>query len=237
MSYCLSIHTDEGLVLCASTWAGDSKDSQMHRFVWPDNRFIIILSSGYQITIEAVLDKLRKDLNQQKVTNLLNTSNLDETADYIANISTQVQKNLKKQGPRSLNYEATFIVAGQISDQNMGTLLIYAQGNYIHEPTTSPFLQLGERKYGKPILDRVAKRHTDLATATRCALVSVDSTLRSQKSHNFKTELLVYKNNTLEISAYLILDENNAFFKNISEAWDNGIVSALDHLPKFDWEI
>lgn len=237
MSYCLSIHTNEGLVLCASSWANNSKNSRMHRFVWPDNRFIIILSSGYQTTIDKVLNKLRKDLNQQKVTNLLNTNNLDETADYIATISTQVQKNLKKQGPRSLNCEATFIVAGQIRNQNMGTLLIYAQGNYIHEPTTSPFLQLGERKYGKPILDRVAKRHTELATVARCALVSVDSTLRSKKTTNFQTELLVYKNNSLEISTYLTLDENNTFFKNVSEAWDNGIVSALNHLPKFDWEI
>lgn len=237
MSYCLSIHTDEGLVLCASSWANNSINSQMHRFVWPDNRFIVILSTGHQITIEAVMNKLRKDLNQQKVTNLLNTNSLDETADYIATISTQVQKNLNKQGPQPLNCEANFIVAGQLRNQNMGTLLIYAQGNYIHEPTTSPFLQLGERKYGKPILDRVAKRHSQLTTAAHCALVSVDSTLRSKKSTSFKTELLVYKNNTLEISGYLTLDENNTFFKNVSEAWDDGIVSALNHLPKFDWEI
>lgn len=237
MSYCLSIHTDEGLVLCASSWANNSINSHMHRFVWPDNRFIVILSTGYQITIEAVLNKLRKDLNQQKVTNLLNTNSLDETADYIATISTQVQKSLKKQGPRSLNCEANFIVAGQLRNQNMGTLLIYAQGNYIHEPNTSPFLQLGERKYGKPILDRVAKRHTELETAAHCALVSVDSTLRSKKSTSFQTELLVYKNNTLEISGNLTLDENNTFFKNVSEAWDVGVVSALNHLPKFDWEI
>jgi putative proteasome-type protease len=239
MSYCLSIQTIDGLILCASAYTNNNKyssTSHMHRFVWPDNRFITILSSGYQNTIDAVLIKIHKDLNQKTAINLLNTSSLDETADYIAAISTQVQTELAQKNHQSVNYGANFIVAGQIHNQNMGTLLIYAQGNYIHEPSTSPFLQIGETKYGKPILDRMAKRHTDLAIAARCALVSVDSTIRSKTSTHFQTELLIYKNNCFEMGAYLLLDEQNAFFKSLSQAWDYGVVTALNRLPKFAWE-
>jgi putative proteasome-type protease len=239
MSYCLSIHTDDGLILCTSSCASSSHitSSHMHRFIWPDNRFITILSSGHQHTVEAVLSAIRKDLNQQAGTNLLNTCSLDETADYVATISSQAQNNLIQKKYKPIDCEATFIVAGQIFNQKMETLLIYTQGNYIHEPNTSPFLQIGERKYGKPILDRMAKRHTDLATAARCALVSVDSTIRGNPDACLPVELLIYKNNSLKMSHYLKLDENNPFFENISTVWSNGITTAIDHLPKFDWEI
>lgn len=237
MSYCLSIQTDEGLVLCTASWGSNSSNTQMHRFVWPGNRFICILYSGNQITIDAVLNKLRKDLNQHTVTNLLNINSLDETADYIAVISKQAQNKLMQQGAQTVNYEACFIVAGQIHNQRMATMLIYAQGHYIHEPIASPFLQIGETKYGKPILDRLTKRNTTLATAAKCALVSVDSTLRSNTQANFQTELLVYKRNSLEICTYLTLDKHHAFFKDISATWDCGIINALNHLPKFDWEV
>lgn len=237
MSYCLSIQTDEGLVLCTASWGNNSKNTQMHRFVWSGNRFICILSSGNQITIDAVLNQLRKDLNQHTATNLLNTNSLDETADYIAVISKQTQTQLMQQDAQTANYEACFIVAGQIRNQHMGTLLIYTQGHYINEPIASSFLQIGETKYGKPILDRLAKRNATLATAARCALVSVDSTLRSNTQASFQTELLVYKNNSLETCTYLTFDKHHAFFKAISETWDSGINNALNHLPKFDWEV
>ncbi len=241
MSYCLSIHTDEGLVLCASTVFAQNANSvqlstNMQRFIWPGNRLITILSSGNQKTIDAVLNKIRQDLNKQSSLTLLSANNLDEVADYIAAISVQQQKDLVQRLGKGEAYDANFIVAGQIINKEMATLLIYAQGNFIHEPHSSPFLQIGEIKYGKPILDRIIKRDTNLNTAAHAALVSVDSTIRSNPSNNIQTELMIYKRNSFEMSAYLSVDSNNTFFNNTSEKWNQGIISALESLPKFYWE-
>ncbi len=239
MSYCLSIHTDEGLVLCASTVVVENVDSittNMQRFIWPGNRLITILSSGNKKTIDAVFNKIRQDLNRQSSLTLLSANNLDEVADYIAAISVQQQKDLVQRLGKAEAYDANFIVAGQIINKQMATLLIYTQGNFIHEPHSSPFLQIGEVKYGKPILDRIIKKDTNLNTAAHAALVSVDSTIRSNPSNNIQTELMIYKRDSFEMSAYLSLDNNNAFFKNTSASWNQGIISALESLPKFYWE-
>ena len=241
MTYCLSIHTDEGLVLCASSVVALSKDSvqpatNMQRFIWPGDRLITILSSGNQKTIDGVLNKIRQDLNKQSPATLLTANSLDEIADYIAAISVQQQKDLVNRLGEGEPYDANFIVAGQIANKQMATLLIYAQGNFIHEPISSPFLQIGEIKYGKPILDRIIKRDTNLNTAAHSALVSVDSTIRSNPSSEMKIELMIYKKNSLEMSAYLLLDNNNAYFNDTSASWNQGIINALESLPKFYWE-
>lgn len=208
----------------------------MQRFIWPGNRFITVLSSGNQLTIDGVLSNIQQDLNKQMPINLLSAGNLDEVSDYIADLSVKNQHDLIQKHGDSQAYEANFIVCGQIGNNKMETLLIYAEGNYIHESNDSPYLQIGEMKFGKPILDRMIKRDLDLNTAAHCALVSVDSTARSNASEKTRTELLLYKNNRLDTSHHLILDEDSTFFNNMSNAWNEGVTAALGGLPQFDWE-
>lgn len=241
MSYCFSIHTDEGLVLCACSFVPQSADSvqlktNMQRFIWPGERFVTILSSGNQKTIDAVLNKISLDLKAKSATNLLTTNTLEDTADYIAALSVHQQQELTKRFGEREAYEANFIVAGQIINKQMATLLIYAQGNFIHEPNSSPFLQIGEIKYGKPILDRIVTRNINLNTAAHSALVSVDSTIKSNPTTKMLTELMTYKKDSLEMGAYLSLDENSDFFKNTSTSWSQGIITAIESLPRFYWE-
>jgi len=241
VSYCLSINTHAGLVLCAATFASDETDNKaspcMHRFIWDGNRFITILSSGNQTTVDNVLNKIHQDLNNHSSQNLLTTNSINETVDYIAAISVKQQKTLIEKHGKSKGFDANFIVSGQINQKKMETLLVYAQGNYIHESNASPFLQIGEIKFGKPILDRIIKRSVDLNTASHCAIVSVDSTVRSHTNKKVKLELLIYKRNSLAVSHHLILDENSDFFKNTSTAWSEGITNAIARLPNFSWEI
>ncbi len=208
----------------------------MQRFIWPGNRFISVLSSGNQLTIDGVLSKIQQDLNKQTPLNLLSASSLDEVSDYIADLSVKRQHELIEKHGDAEAYKANFIVSGQINHHKMETLLVYAEGNYIHESNESPFLQIGEMKFGKPILDRMIKRNLDLNRAAHCALVSVDSTTQSNPSRKIKTELLIYKNNGLTISHHLMLDENSDFFTNMSNAWNDGITAAIDDLPPFHWE-
>lgn len=241
MSYCLSINTYEGLVLCASSFvATDLKEvvanSHMQHFIWPGNRFIVVLSSGNQLTIDGVFNKVQQDLNNQAPINLLSVNSLDEASDYLAGISVSCQHALIANQVSCQSVEANFIVAGQIYGQTMQTLLISAEGSYIHESNDSPFLQIGEMKFGKPILDRMVKQALNLNTAARCALVSVDSTVFNNQSLTMKTELMIYKNNSLTIGHYLLLDDKSEFFSNMSSTWSEGITLAIEGLPQFDWE-
>lgn len=241
MTYCLAIHANEGLVLCSDSRTNAGFDnisvySKMHRFVWLGNRFITIMSSGNLATTQAVMSKVRQDLNQYTTINLLSVNTLHEAADYIASISTEVQKSQVSRGSQGLSYEATFILAGQIGTQAMETLLIYPQGNYIYESDVYPFLQIGEIKYGKPILDRVAKRDITLEAAARCALVSMNSTIRSNLTVGPPVELLIYKKDALMTSTYMSLTDKDDFAKKLSSSWDNGLKQALESLPRFEWE-
>lgn len=241
MTYCLSIHTHEGLVLCSDSRTNAGFDnisvySKMHRFVWPGNRFMTIMSSGNLATTQAVISKIRQDLNQYTTLNLLSVTSMHEAADYIASISTEVQKQQIQRDVLKLNYEASFILAGQIGVQPMETLLIYPQGNFIYESDLYPFLQIGEIKYGKPILDRVAKRTISLEAAARCALVSMNSTTRSNLTVGPPIELLIYKKDSLIMSTYMSLSDKDDFAKKLSSSWDEGLTKALETLPRFPWE-
>lgn len=241
VSYCLSINTHEGLVLCAASFSATYTDkerlsSNMQRFIWPGNRMITILSSGNQLTIDGVLKQIQQDLRQHATRNLLTANSLNEVSDYIASISVQQQNAHMQSADKYTSSAANFIVAGQIGNTQMETLLIYAEGNFIHESHDSPFLQIGDMKFGKPILDRIIKRNISLNTAAHAALVSVDSTIRGNPTVTMQAELLLYKNNSLATSHYLLLNENSQFFNQMSSAWSKGVTTALDSLPRFSWE-
>jgi len=165
MTYCVAIHCDQGLVLCsdsrASKGADNSVNSKMHRFVWSGNRVITILTAGDISTAQEIMSKVRQDLEQASPNNLFTIKSLNEIADYLANISTKTQQSKKNTHKR--NHHVELILAGQIGKQAMETLLIYPQGNYIFESDASPFLQIGETKYGKPILDRIINRNITIS--------------------------------------------------------------------------
>jgi putative proteasome-type protease len=238
MTYCLSINTHNGLVLATTSSVNldNSIRPNMHRFIWPGNRFIVILSSGNGLIIDAVIDQVRQDIAQNKAINLRKVVNINDATDYIAGISASKQKVLTNRNKQNDTYDVNFLLAGQIGSQPMETLLIYTQGNFIHESNSSPFLQLGEIKYGKPILDRMVNRQMDLNNAARCALVSVDSTLQSNTSATKPIELLIYKNNSLETGIYQSFNQGNPLLKSISQSWNYGMTAALDKLPNFYWE-
>jgi putative proteasome-type protease len=161
---------------------------------------------------------------------------MHEAADYVASVSSEVQKQQSFRDTAGGTYEATFILGGQIGSGSPETLLLYAQGNYIHESGEHPFLQIGEIKYGKPILDRVIKHHTGLEAAARCALVSMNSTMRSNLTVGPPVEMVIYPKDSLGEGRRFSLSEDDPFAKSISVAWNSGLTQALDNLPRFPWE-
>lgn len=241
MTYCVAINTDQGLVFCSDSRTNAGFDnisiySKMHTFVWPGERVFMLLSAGNLATTQSVVKRLWSDIESNAAVNLRNVPNMLMASDYIASISANVQKQHGERDTAKTNFEATFILGGQVGTDRPETLLIYPQGNYIHESDEHPFLQIGEVKYGKPILDRIIKRNTPLAHAARCALVSMNSTTRSNLTVGPPIDLLIYEKDRLDFGQRITMTENDPFAKQLSEAWNQGLVQALENLPRFPWE-
>jgi putative proteasome-type protease len=215
-----------------------SSYSKMHVFDTFNDRLFVLLSVGNLGTTQAVLNFLLRDLeNPQAERSLRKVDYLFDAAQYIGDLSSQVQERHgsgMQQG--KVNLEASFILGGQIEGKPHETFLIYPEGNYISASPTQPYLQTGETKYGKPILDRVATPDTSLEDAARCALVSLDSTMRSNLSVGPPVELCIYRENSLEISQYMMLDLESPLYQELQASWKDGLKKAFDGLPRFDWE-
>ena len=241
MTYCLSINVNDGLILCSDSRTNAGTDnigvySKMHTFVWPGVRFIAILSAGNLATTQAVMKKINSDIPAGMVPNLTTVETIHEAADYLGMVSTQVQKLQAGRDTSNTNFETTFIIAGQIAGQPPEMFMVYSQGNYIHESPEHPFLQIGEIKYGKPILDRVIRSDLALEPAARCALVSMNSTIRSNLTVGPPVELLIYRRDALDGGTRLFFREDDPFARELSEKWSQGLFEALESLPHFVWE-
>jgi len=242
MTYCLAVNLNEGLVLCSDSRTNAGADnvsiySKMHTFAWPGVRFFALLSAGNLATTQAVVKKLNGDIPAGLVPNLSTVATMQEAADYVGMISAQLQKLHSDRDTAKTNFEASFILSGQIAGQPPETFMIYPQGNYIHESSEHPFLQIGEFKYGKPILDRVIKRDVSLERAARCALVSMNSTIRSNVTVGPPIELLIYRRDNLDEGLRLFFREDDSFAHHLSEKWNEGLLMALENLPPFGWEL
>ncbi len=242
MTYCLAINVNDGIVFCSDSRTNAGTDnvgtySKLHTFAWPGERFFVLLSAGNLATTQAVVKKLNSDIPAGLSPNLLTVNSMQEAADYVGIVSTMVQKQQAERDTASTNFEATFIFGGQIGAAAPEIFMIYPQGNYIHESREHPFLQIGEIKYGKPILDRVIKRNLDLERAARCALVSMNSTIRSNVTVGPPVEMLIYKRDDLIEGRKLYLTEDDPFARELSERWNQGLAHALENLPRFPWEV
>ncbi|MBV8666918.1 MAG: peptidase [Burkholderiaceae bacterium] len=241
MTYCLAINVNDGLVFCSDSRTNAGTDnisvySKMHTFECPEERFFVLLSAGNLATTQAVIKKLQSDPVAGLVPNLHTVQTLQEAADYVGIVSSMVQRQQAERDTAQTNFEATFILGGQIGDTPPEVFMIYPQGNYIHESREHPFLQIGETKYGKPILDRVIHDQLGLEAAARCALVSMNSTVRSNVTVGPPVELLIYRRNSLREGKRLYLTEDHPLSRAISKQWNAGLLQALDNLPHFDWE-
>ncbi len=134
-----------------------------------------------------------------------------------------------------VGFNASFIVGGQIAGEPMRLFRIYAEGNFIEAGIDTPFFQTGETKYGKPIIDRVITRSTPLADATKCVLVSFDSTMRSNLSVGMPIDLLCYEKDSLEVQRRRRFDHGDPYFTALSHEWSEGTRQVFRHLPDLHW--
>jgi putative proteasome-type protease len=240
VTYCVGIKVNEGMVFASDrrTNAGlDNFNSYSKMYVHNGNdRNIVILTSGNLATSQAVFNSISKDLEDPtNGNNLNNLYNLNEIAKYIGRLTVQ---HSSPDGINQVTLElgSTFIVGGHIKDQESDLYLIYPQGNFIKSSEFKPYFVIGEIKYGKPILDRVVKSDTYLGDAARCALISMDSTMKADLSVGPPIDLLVYKNNLSKIVYHQSLEINDDDYQYISKQWEKGIFEIFKSFDRFKWE-
>lgn len=240
MTYCVAVCVDEGLVFASDsrTNAGIDQVStygKMHTFGIPGERLFVLMSAGNLATTQAVVTRIRRDIDKNNNDCLYKLSHMSDAAEYLGRINLAQQKKHRVDSEMSsFNPEATFILGGQITSEPPAIFLIYSQGNYITTSEHTPFLQIGEGKYGKPILDRIILPDTPLEDAARCCLVSMVSTMRSNASVGPPIELLIYRKNWLRPDLYCRFDEDHSFLIKMKKAWERKMKEAFRDLPYVD---
>ena len=241
MSYCLAIKVNEGLVFASDSRTNAGLDnvntySKMFTYNVGDRAFVI-LTAGNLATSQAVYHQLEKDLNAPNPEINLNLcEDLEAVAAYIGQLSVaSSNQSLEVQSQSSL-MGSNFILGGQIKNQDPNILMIYPEGNYIYASSESPFLQIGETKYGKPILDRMINKNTPIGDSARVALLSLDSTMRSDLTVGPPIDFVVYKKDQMHLDYQGRYKLKSPYFKELSETWAQKLSEAVHSLPQFDWE-
>ena len=247
MTYGLGIALDAGLVFASDSRTNAGIDyvtsfSKLHLLTPGPDRLFVLLSAGNLATTQEIMNRIRRDLalaeqGQPPGPTLASVGYLFEAADYVGRVSLAVQSQhgpaLAQQG---LSVQATLILGGQIAGQPPGLYLIYPQGNYFAASPETPYLQIGENKYGKPVLDRLARPDMSLEDAARLCLVSLDATARSNVTVGPPFELALYPRDTLALSHRLKLEPEAPLLAAASQRWHQGLQQAFGALPRFDWE-
>ncbi|KAF1712120.1 20S proteasome subunit A/B [Pseudoxanthomonas kalamensis DSM 18571] len=243
MTYCVGIETDQGLVFAADTRTSASFDDvrvyrKMHIFEWPGDRVFVIMSSGNLATTQLTVSKLRRDADDVTASRSLRSfKHLYEVAEYVGDILVASQARVGEEAQqKGVSVQSTLILGGQIAGERPGLYLIYPLGNCISTSPETPYLQIGESKYGKPILDRILRPETSLEDAARCALVSLDSTIRSNLSVGLPIDLALVRVGDLQITQQMRLEGDTPLFAEIHETWSRKLEAAMHSLPPFEWE-
>jgi len=242
MTYCVAISTQDGLVFCSDTRTSAGSDmlyshSKMHRFHPDPGRMFVILSSGNLATTQAIINRIESDMENPELVNLRNCPKILDAAQYVSGIIREEQtKAQTSTAQSSVDTSVSLIFGGQIQGGEPAIYMMYTAGNFISNSDETPFLQIGETKYGKPILDRILSKQTSLEDAARCAIVSMDSTIRSNATVGAPIEVLVYEKDTFESNHYINMNEDDEYLRQVKQAWNEAIQAAFVGLPKFDWE-
>ena len=241
MSYCLAIKVKEGLVFASDSRTNAGLDnvstySKMFTFNVGDRAFVL-LTAGNLATSQAVYHQLEKDISANDPEMSLNLcEDLEQVASYIGKLSAESSNQaLDVQNQTSL-MGSYFILGGQIKNQEPNLLLIYPEGNFIYVSQERPYLQIGETKYGKPILDRMINEDTPIGDSARVALLSLDSTMRSDLTVGPPIDFVVYKKDQFKIASQKCLNLNDKEFSSMTNEWSEGILKVFKSFPRFDWE-
>lgn len=242
MTYCLGIINRFGIVMAADSRTNAGVDyistyQKMFDFSVSRERVILICCSGNLSITQGVVNKLKRDIRDREETNLHSLATMYDIAGYIGSKSREIQDKDRPWLERDkIDFQCNFLVGGQIQGEEPQLYLVYPQGNYIQATKETPFVQIGEAKYGKPILDRTITYDTPLEAMAKCGLLSIDSTMKSNLSVGPPIYLAMYETDTFTIRHKLKLRLGDPYLAKIRKLWEESLRQAFDSIPNIEWD-
>jgi putative proteasome-type protease len=246
MTYCVAIKLNAGMVFLSDsrTNAGLDQISTFRKMIVyekPGDRFMVLLSAGNLSISQSVreilqVEKLKDNEDDDGIT-IWNAKSMFDAARVLGSAIRHVYErdaaSLKQAG---VEFNVSLIFGGQIKGEGMRLFQVYSAGNFIEATPETPYFQVGESKYGKPVLDRVVTPTTPLDEAAKCALVSMDSSLKSNLSVGLPLDLVVYEANTFQTDKVVCIDEDNPYFKMMHNSWSVKLREIFDSIEDPTWD-
>jgi putative proteasome-type protease len=241
MTYCVGLKIDRGLVFMSDTRTNagvDSISTFRKMFVWeePGERVVVLMAAGNLATTQAVVSLLeeRTKAAAERARTLLETPSMYQTARLVGNTVKEVIASSSPDGHRADSYfNASFVLGGQIMGSDPRLFLIYPEGNFIEASDDTPFFQIGETKYGRPIIIRAYDRTMSFAETAKLLMVSFDSTLKSNLSVGLPLDLVFYERDSFAVKLKKRISQDDPYFRTITEGWSDALRAAFASLPDF----
>jgi putative proteasome-type protease len=246
MTYCVAIKLNAGLVFLSDsrTNAGLDQISTFRKMIVyekPGDRFMVLLSAGNLSISQSVreilqIEKLKDHESDEGIT-IWNAKSMFDAARVLGSAIRKVHdRDAASLQQAGVDFNVSLIFGGQIQGEGMRLFQVYSAGNFIEATPETPYFQVGESKYGKPVLDRVITPLTPLDEAAKCALVSMDSTLKSNLSVGLPLDMVVYEANQFQTNRIVCIDDNNPYFKMLHDNWGQKLREVFDSIEDPMWD-
>lgn len=244
MTYCVAALVEEGIVFASDSRTSAGADniamfSKMMCWEIVGERVIVVLCSGNLATTQSVISLLKMrskdDTGAPLPTGILGVKKMYDVAELVGTTLREVVHRERSVREHGVDIDSSFIVGGQIDHHTPRLFRIYAEGNFIEASRDTNFFQIGETKYGKPIIDRVVRYETPLKEVAKSFLVSFDSTMRSNLSVGLPIDLLAYERDTCRVTLKRRFKSGDAYFSKISGIWSAGLRRAFGEVPEVPW--
>lgn len=240
MTYCVGLRLDRGLVFASDTRTSAGVDnvaifSKMHVWERKGDRVLVLLSAGNLAVTQSVVSLLNERVERGADPSLVTVATLFQAARLVGEAVREIRRiDGEAVSDNPGMFAASFILGGQIAGETPRLFLIYQEGNFIEATKDTAYFQIGEHKYGKPIIDRVVVPGMRLGVAAKLLLLSFDSTLRSNLSVGMPIDLLIYRKDSLEIGEQRRIDDDDPYFRKLSAAWSEALRDAFARIEEYE---
>ncbi len=240
MTYCVAMRLNSGLVFLSDSRTNAGVDHigtfrKMSVFDHPGDRIMVLMTAGNLAISQAIRQMVSEYLSPEG-TSIWTASSMVEAAQIVGeSIRAVHRRDAKSLEQFGIDFNVSLIFGGQIRGERCRLFQMYSAGNFIESHDENPYFQIGEAKYGKPIIDRVITPATPLDEAAKCALISMDSTLRSNISVGFPLDLMVYEQDSLTVNRFASIDEKNQYFQMIRSTWGQQLRSVFEGIDNPVW--
>jgi putative proteasome-type protease len=241
MTYCVAMRLDAGLVFLSDSRTNAGVDQvgtfrKMTIFENPGDRMMVLMTAG-NLSISQSIRQVITEQIASSGKSIWTASSMYEAAQIVGEaVRTVHQRDAQSLARFGIDFNVNIIFGGQVKGERSRLFLVYAAGNFIESHSESTYFQIGEAKYGKPIIDRVVSPASSLNEAAKCALISMDSTLRSNVSVGLPLDLLIYEEDTLAVTRFVTIDERNQYFQMIRNTWGQQLKNVFEGIADPVWD-